>query len=72
MDEKNEIRELKSRIKTQKIIIDQNKEYLFVLENELNQKNKLIKSLRNENKAIKSTFSWKITKPLRYLSKKLK
>ena len=47
MDEKNEIRELKSRIKTQKIIIDQNKEYLFVLENELNQKNKLNKTLRN-------------------------
>lgn len=40
--------------------------------NELKNKNKEIQSLRKENELIKSTVSWKVTKPLRYISKLLK
>ena len=66
---------LKSKLDEKELIIDRTKEYLFVLEHELIKKNQEIKSLKKykkENKALKSTISWKITKPLRWISNLLK
>ena len=66
---------LKSKLDEKELIIDRTKEYLFVLEHELINKNQEIKSLKKykkENKALKSTISWKITKPLRWISNLLK
>ena len=65
----------KSKLDEKELIIDRTKEYLFVLEHELIKKNQEIKSLKKykkENKALKSTISWKITKPLRWISNLLK
>lgn len=42
------------------------------LMNSIKDKDKKIDSLKKENELMKSTVSWKITKPLRYLSKMLK
>ena len=42
------------------------------LKQEIKTKEKTISKLKNENKLIKSTISWRITKPLRYISKLIK
>ncbi len=68
------IDDLKSQLDEKEFIINTTKEYLFVLEYELENKNKEIRSLKKykkENQLLKSTFSWKITKPLRWIKKLL-
>ena len=41
-------------------------------ENEINKLNEYINQIKKENETIKSSNSWKITKPLRYITNKLK
>ena len=100
---KSEIKKLKSQLQEMDAVADKTKEYLFVLENQINEKDKYIKtlkdkcddlekrnnfnnqnlknevySLKNKNKKLsdeirvmKSTVSWKVTKPLRKVKKLL-
>lgn len=111
MDEKidtyeSEIKELKSQLDEKDVIAEKTKEYLFVLENQIHEKDQWINtltdkcsnlekskssnneinnlkneisSLKKQNKQLsdelrimKSTVSWKITKPLRKLKKIIK
>ena len=101
MDEKvntyeSEIKKLNSELHEKEIIAEKTKEYLFILDNQLNVKEKQIKrltedynkqinklkkeanTLKKENKKLsneieilKSTVSWKATKPLRKVKKLL-
>ena len=110
MDEKindyeSEIKKLKSQLDEKDIIAEKTKEYMFVLENQIHEKDKWIRtltekcnnleagntsgseiknlkneiaSLKKQNKQLsdelrimKSTVSWKVTKPLRKVKKSL-
>ena len=67
-----EINTLKQKINTQKQKINTKEQKVKDLKQEIKTKEKTIAKLKNENKLIKSTISWRITKPLRYISKLIK
>ena len=71
-----EIDDLKKTLNEEKKISMLTKEYLFYLESQINKNNTEIKNLKKNNKKLvneinimKSTLSWKITKPLRVVNK---
>ena len=70
------INDLKLQLNEKEVIHDKTKEYLFIMENQIFEKDKEISALKSqnkkaidENKLLKSTLSWKITKPLRKIKK---
>ncbi len=60
---------LENQNERNKIEIASLKKQLKLKDKQINELNNSNKKLSNENKAIKSTISWKITKPLRWFKK---
>ena len=70
-----ETKALKQKINAKKALkqkINAKEQKVKALKQETKTKEKTISKLKNENKLIKSTISWRITKPLRYISKLIK
>ena len=63
---------LEQEINTLKQKINTKEQKVKDLKQEIKTKEKTIAKLKNENKLIKSTISWRITKPLRHISKLIK
>ena len=69
---KSELLELKSKIEEQEIVIEQAKGYAFGLESKNIKYLKRINQLKWIIETYESSTSWKITKPLRSVSKLFK
>ena len=71
---KRKINTKEQETKTLKQKINTKEQETKTLKQKINTKEqeKTISKLKNENKLIKSTISWRITKPLRYISKLIK
>ena len=59
-------------VKTLKQKINSKEQEVKTLKQKIKAKEKTISKFKNENELIKSTISWRITKPLRYIRKLIK
>lgn len=67
-----EINKLKKETKTLKQKVNKKEQEVKTLQQNIKNNEKTISKIKNDNKLIKSTISWRITKPLRYISKLIK
>lgn len=67
-----EISTLKKETNTLNQIINSKEQEVKTLKQKIKAKEKTISKFKNENELIKSTISWRITKPLRYIRKLIK
>ena len=63
---------LEQELNTLKQKINTKEQEIKALNQNIKTKENTISKLKNEKKLIKSTISWRITKPLRYISKIIK
>ena len=62
----------KKETKTLKQKVNKKEQEVKTLQQNIKNNEKTISKIKNDNKLIKSTISWRITKPLRYISKLIK
>ncbi len=67
-----EINKLKKETKTLKQKVNKKEQEVKTLQQNIKNNEKTISKIKNDNELIKSTISWRITKPLRYISKLIK
>lgn len=64
-----EINKLKKETKALKQKINTKEQEVNKLQQKINNNEKTLSKIKKENELIKSTISWRITKPLRYINK---